>query len=52
MSRYNKLWVAVVGVIAIILGPDFVDLDPNVTESVLGLLTAFGVYLVPNREDA
>ena len=52
MQRYNKLWTAIVGVIAIILGPDFVDLDPTLAESALGLLTAFGVYLVPNREDA
>ena len=52
MQRYNKLWTAIVGVIAIILGPDFVDLDETVAESILGLLTAAAVYAIPNREEA
>lgn len=51
MSKYSKLIVAVVGVIAIILGPEVLGLVDNaetVTQSILGLLTAFGVYQATN----
>ena len=50
MGRYNKLWAAIVGVLAIILGPDHIDLAPALSEAILGLLTAGAVYLIPNKE--
>lgn len=52
MSKYSKLIAAIVGLAVIIVGPEFLDLTENtelVTQSVLALLTAFGVYQVPNQ---
>lgn len=52
MNKYRKLIVALIGVVAIILGPDilgFVDNTAAVTESVLALLTVFGVYQISNE---
>ncbi len=53
MSRYNKLIAAVVGLIAIILGPDVLGLTEQpetIVQSALAVLTAFGVYQLPNEE--
>ncbi len=50
-AKYSKLIVAVIGVVVIILGPDFLGLtgQPSlIAEGILGLLTAFGVYQVTN----
>lgn len=52
MSRYSKLIVAVVGLLVVILGPEFlgaVEDTETTAQLVLALLTAFGVYQVPNK---
>ena len=52
MVKYRKLIAALVGVVAIILGPDILGLVDNtavVTESVLAILTVFGVYQLKNE---
>lgn len=51
MGNYKKLIVAVVGLIAIILGPEVLGLaaDTETTvQSIMGLLTAFGVFQMTN----
>ncbi len=51
MTKYRKLIVALVGVVAIVFGPDVLGLADNtevVAQSILALLTAFGVYQAPN----
>ncbi len=51
LKRYSKLIVAIIGVIVIILGPDVLGITGNtslVAEGIIALLTAAGVYQVPN----
>ena len=53
MNRYRKLIAAAVGVVAILFGPQFLGLAENteqLTQMILGLLTALGVWGVPNEE--
>ena len=52
MSKYRKLIVALVGVAAIVLGPSMLDVVPDeqmFTQAVIGLLTAAGIWGVPNE---
>ncbi len=54
MSKYSKLIAAVIGVVAIVIGPEILGLADEaksemIAQSVLALLTAFGVYQVPNK---
>ena len=53
LVRYKKLVAAVIGLVAVILGPEFLGLvgidAPAVTELVFALLTAIGVYKVENE---
>lgn len=51
MGKYRKLIAAIVGVIAIIAGPDVLGLTADtetVVQMVMGLLTAFGVFQLSN----
>lgn len=51
MKQYNKLWVALSGVFAV-LGTVLADGHVTTTEALgifSALVTAFGVYRVPNR---
>lgn len=58
----RKLVVAVVGMLAIVLGPNVMGVTPGeelwglgqetVVGFVLAILTAFGVYIVPNDPPA
>lgn len=56
MKKYSKLVAAVVGVVAVILGPSAlgiteVELDTElITQAVLGVATAFGVFQSVNAE--
>ena len=52
MSKYSKLIAAIVGLIAIIVGPDLLNLTETpekVAEALLALITAFTIYQVPNK---
>ncbi|MGI9504291.1 MAG: hypothetical protein ACR2RE_14685 [Geminicoccaceae bacterium] len=53
MKKYRKFIAAVVGLSAIVLN-DFVGLDAGtsnlIADSILGVLTAFGVYQLPNAQ--
>lgn len=56
MAKYNKLWVAIIGVVLIagkeLLGIDLgVDAD-GVWNVIVPILTALGVYAVPNKDNA
>jgi uncharacterized membrane protein len=54
MTKYRKLVMAIVGLAVLVIGPDFlgvvgVEIDPGrVTEIIIGILTAIGVWAVPN----
>lgn len=58
MNRYRKLIVAVVGLVALLLGPEFFGISEagtifgmptdTVVELAVTVLTAFGVYQVTN----
>ncbi|NIS77751.1 MAG: hypothetical protein GTO00_09095 [Deltaproteobacteria bacterium] len=60
LSKYRKLLVAVVGVIAILLGPTVLGVSPEgtifgmsteaATQLIVGILTAAGVWAAPNTE--
>lgn len=59
MSRYRKLIAAIVGLVAIILGPSFLGVAPGedlfsldqerIVEMILAVLTALGVERLPNE---
>lgn len=52
MKKYRKILVAVIGLAAIV-GNDFLGLDVNgaiIADSVLAVLTAFGVFQLPNAQ--
>lgn len=48
LSAYNKFIVALVGFVVLILHNEGVEVAEDVSEPVIGLLTALGVYLFPN----
>ncbi len=51
IQRYSKLIAAVIGVVVIIIGPDMLGLTDTtalITETAIAVLTAIGVYQVPN----
>lgn len=51
ISKYKKLIAAIVGLVAIVIGPELLNLTDTpekFTEAVLALLTAFGVYQLKN----
>lgn len=48
MKTIVALVVAVVGVVAPIIGQDDVLTTTDIVQMVLGVLTALGVYVVPN----
>lgn len=55
MTAYSKLIAAAVGLI-IMVGKDFLNLDltahaQTITEIVIAVLTAAGVYLAPNKKE-
>ena len=55
MGQYKKLIAAIVGVIAIIAGPEVLGLtteSETVAQTIMGLLTAFGVFQVTNTPAA
>ena len=62
MSQYRKLIAAIVGLVAVILGPSVLGLAPGeeifglgqerVVEMIIGLVTAISVYAVRNEEKA
>lgn len=58
MSNYHKLIAAIVGVVSMILGPAMlglttVELDAEkITQTIFGLLTAFGVWKATNTPEA
>lgn len=52
MARYSKLIAAVVGLLAIVIGPEFLNLTDQgelIAESIAGIITALLVYQLPNR---
>lgn len=50
MSKYRKAVVAVVGAIVAILSAAGVEVAEDVSESVIALVTALLVYVVPNSD--
>ena len=48
LSKYSKALVAVLGAISVALADGFIDASEGITV-VLALLTALGVYAVPNK---
>ncbi len=60
LARYRKLVVAIVGLLLVVLGPDFLGVSPEgtlfgfppdlVVQVVLAILTALGVAAVPNEQ--
>jgi hypothetical protein len=58
MSNYSKLIAAVVGLLVIVLGPGFIGIGDGLTvfgidatvivQGILAVLTALGVFAVPN----
>lgn len=49
MSKYNKLWIALAGgVVAILV--QLLGQDNVYTQTAVSLLTAWGVYQVPNTK--
>lgn len=51
VKKYSKLIAAAVGLVAILLGPDFLGLTNDaerLAQAILALLTLFGVYQVRN----
>lgn len=49
-SKYSKFIVAAVGALVVGLAAAFGDNVPSWFNSVVAVLTALGVYQVPNRE--
>jgi hypothetical protein len=49
MSPYNKTVVAVVGALVVLLNAAGVEVAEDISESVIALVTAALVYLVPNE---
>ena len=56
MTKYNKLFVALIGVAVMLLkdhvGVDLSAMEPELVNTLVGLLTAFGVWAVPNTQPA
>ena len=54
MTRYNKLWAALVGLILLLAFRfydfSFIGLDAVVLDLIVSALTAFGVYQVRNAD--
>ena len=55
MTRYNKLWASLIGLI-VLVGLDHFNValpgfDAIVLDLIVSALTALGVYQVPNAED-
>ena len=58
MGKYRKLVVAVIGLAVLLLGPEFFAISPEgtffgiaqdtVVQVILAILTAIGIYQVPN----
>jgi hypothetical protein len=48
MAAYRKAIVAVVGAVVAVLATQGVDVDPEVTQGIIGLATAALVYFVRN----
>lgn len=51
MARYRKLFVAIVGAVALFV-PEVAGLEGDfaaVYDGIVGILTAFGVFRVPNE---
>ena len=52
LSRYRKLIPAVVGLLAVIAGPDVLALTDDteaLTQAILAALTLLGIWGVPNQ---
>ncbi len=49
VQAYNKFIVALVGLLTLFLQSKGVDGVEDISDQVIGLLTALGVFFVPNR---
>lgn len=52
LARYNKAIVGLVSFVAILLGPDtlnLVDDQAQLTQTILSILGLIGIYAVPNK---
>ena len=49
MAAYNKAIIAVVGAIVAVLAVAGVNVDPEISAGIIGLLTAALVYFVGNK---
>ena len=48
MNKYRKAVVAVVGAVVAVAAAAGTEIDPEVANAVVGVLTALLVYVVPN----
>ena len=48
INQYRKLIAAVVGVVALKLGPDYIPAPEAMTEAIFVIATPFLVWLLPN----
>jgi hypothetical protein len=49
LSAYTKFIVALVGAVVVVLHNEGVEVAEDISEPVIALLTALGVYLFENR---
>ena len=48
MQKYRKLIAVIIGLIAVEVGPEYIPAPEQLTQGIFALLTAFGVWAVPN----
>ncbi len=53
-GKYSKLIAGLVGLVAVILGPDFMDLTEDseaLAQQILGVLALMGIYFAPKNKE-
>jgi len=51
VKNYSKLWIAGIGLLALVLGPDVMGIvqdEAKLYQGLLAIVTAYGIYQVPN----
>lgn len=49
MSKYRKAIAAVVGAVVAVVAVFGVNIDPQVSATVVSVLTSIAVYVIPNK---
>ena len=50
MKKYRKLIAVIVGLIATEVGPEVIAAPELLVQGVMAVLTAFGVWVIPNAK--